>query len=853
MDEFDRWQQDSPFAPPAAQNQAPANAFDVLGVLNRRKWWILLFIAVGLLVGFIYNLASAPVYFSQARLTIARRAMLDNRQSAGADPRVTVFIMKEELETFALTLGSAKTAYAAILEDKLDQLPSFKGLPMDKVLQAVVEGVSVSRGDQKYEDANVINLGFSGPNSKDCQRVIQAMIRVFRNELQGSYSKTTQEIRDIYQKIRTDTEARLVNLKNQYRQLQRESPYLVDNFSSNAAIDARRQLDEAEKTLMELDNRYRTAVQRLNGGFSREVVLNWLVGEDRHRSDWLLLGPPEVAQRMMSLEQRIVDLVVQEKEAARKFGNNHPRLLQIRDQIAEVKRAYAEQMPQDVANAGSAVAAQKVSLGRQIAEPVLKESLSYDALYDDGLVGGSFLETRHFDMRLVGKANQTPQEENPQSDILDRRLQATRLAVEAATLRRDLLAQKAQAEEAKAKQIQTAQTEMRFLAQEIDEQQKRLDIAVERLRQIEVAPRDGYLVNTIKEPGWGMQIGPSLPLNLVLGGFAFGLLGFGVAFLIDRADQTFRSPEEIRRALGVQVVGHIPVYFPLEDDELDPQLPPPSPSIDRMICTYSNPDSVAAEAFRAVRTNLYFSTHGESHKVIQVTGPTSEDGKSTLAANLAVGLAQSGVKVLLMDADFRRPRVHQNFGVDKEAGLSSLIRGQIELSDAVHSIPDIENLDVMPSGPRPRNPSELLTLPKFKELLATLRDRYDFVIVDSPPILAVTDPGAIAAQVDGVLLALQIRRRSKPSAIRAVEILSELGANVIGVVVNGVGWKRAFSYRDGGNFGAGSKFYRYSVDFRGAYSLGEAYAYGPATIGKDQANGELLDADAVDRAEAQTP
>src|SRR5262249_3549316 len=144
-------------------------------------------------------------------------------------------------------------------------------------------------------------------------------------------------------------------------------------------------------------------------------------------------------------------------------------------------------------------------------------------------------------------------------------------------------------------------------------------------------------------------------------------------------------------------------------------------------------------------------TQGEGHKVIQVTSPNKGDGKSLLIANLAVSIAQSGKRVLLIDADCRRPRQHKVFNVRAESGLASVIGGMDDLPAAVVATA-VPGLWLLPCGPVPPNPAELLTSPRFKHLLDEMREQYDFVLVDTPPLLAVTDPCVVAPRVDGLFL-----------------------------------------------------------------------------------------------------
>jgi capsular exopolysaccharide synthesis family protein len=319
----------------------------------------------------------------------------------------------------------------------------------------------------------------------------------------------------------------------------------------------------------------------------------------------------------------------------------------------------------------------------------------------------------------------------------------------------------------------------------------------------------GYEAQVIAAPAPGYQVEPRATPVFLAGGVGGLLLGVALAWLAEVTDRSFRTAEEIRRRLGLEVVGYLPRIVP------DPRTPvratADGPVLDPTLCAYHRPKSPEAEAFRGLRTALYFNTHGEDHRVLQVTSPNKGDGKTTLAANLAVSMAQSGKTVLLVDADCRRPRVHKVFGLGDEVGLVSVIEAQATVEEAVRPT-GVANLTVLPCGPRPGNPAELLTSPRFGALLEELRGRYDFVLLDTPPLLAVSDPAVVAPQVDGVLLNIRVTKNSRPAAERAKEILLTLGAKIIGVVVNGVGDKGT-GY-DG--YGYGYR-YRYESAENGSY------------------------------------
>ena len=257
--------------------------------------------------------------------------------------------------------------------------------------------------------------------------------------------------------------------------------------------------------------------------------------------------------------------------------------------------------------------------------------------------------------------------------------------------------------------------------------------------------------------------------------------------------------------------------------------------VDETIWTFHDPKGVGAEAYRAVRTALYFDARRENHRVVQITSPEVGDGKTTLAANLAVSAANSGKRVLLLDADFRRPKVQKLFGLKGPDGLAAILEGKVELDEATRDTP-VDNLWIIPCGKRTKNPADLLTAHRFAELVDVVREKYDMVILDSPPLLAVTDPAAIAPRVDTVVLVTRLANRTREATTRAREMLASLGASVLGIVVNGVKPGRKSGYRCGE--------YRYRDRYRYRYHDGPHYSSAGATDVEDEgiiASGERHD------------
>lgn len=310
------------------------------------------------------------------------------------------------------------------------------------------------------------------------------------------------------------------------------------------------------------------------------------------------------------------------------------------------------------------------------------------------------------------------------------------------------------------------------------------DSTLKRLQEINlVRDQGGFDARVLTPPRAGAKVSPVLFNDLAMFLMLGLMVGGGLAYLADVADKSFRSPDEIRKQMGLPLVGHIPYFAP--DADSTARRAAGESTIDPMLCCYFKPKSLDSEAYRAVRTSLFFSTQGQGLKVIQVTSPNKGDGKSLLISNLAVTTAQSGKRVLLIDADCRRPRQHKVFNVPNDTGLATVLNGACTPADAIHESV-VPGLSIMGSGPIPPNPSELLVSPRFKELLDSFRAHYDYIFVDSPPLLAVTDPCIVAGKVDGLFLAIRLTRKGRPDAERAREILSSLNVRTFGIVVNGV-------------------------------------------------------------------
>jgi len=259
-------------------------------------------------------------------------------------------------------------------------------------------------------------------------------------------------------------------------------------------------------------------------------------------------------------------------------------------------------------------------------------------------------------------------------------------------------------------------------------------------------------------------------------GLLLGLVGgLGLAFVLEQLDSTVKSQSDVENKVGLPFLGVLP-RVAVERD---------APAGDLDLYVYRHPKSTVAEACRAVRTNLLFMSPDRPLRTMLVTSSGPREGKSTTVIATGIAMSQSGGRVLLVDTDMRRPRLHRALGVPNEKGVSSVLVGDADLDDVLKST-EVPGLFLIPSGPIPPNPAELFHTQAFRDFVASVTARFERVIFDSPPVNAVADSAVLATQVDGALLVIRADATNKALARRAVRVLTDVKAKVFGAVLNDV-------------------------------------------------------------------
>ncbi|TVS07750.1 MAG: polysaccharide biosynthesis tyrosine autokinase [Planctomycetaceae bacterium] len=357
--------------------------------------------------------------------------------------------------------------------------------------------------------------------------------------------------------------------------------------------------------------------------------------------------------------------------------------------------------------------------------------------------------------------------------------------------------------ESEAVMLNDRMAEMKMIEHDLARMRNLHDTLLNRIANIDIGhSRSDVRVAVVSEPkASDRPVSPKLPLVAML--CLVGGLGIGLAlvYVIDVLDDRFRSPEELQQQLGAPVLAMIR------------ELATPATAGLQAIQVHVSPESVESEAFRTLRTTLAFS--GSDLERIAITSTEPSDGKTTVLANLAVSYAHSGKRTLVIDADLRRPGMTKLFEMRSNGGLSEILRGDspIDAMCRPRVLPSgIAHLDVMPCGPKPSNPAELLSGPRLADVLAWAEANYDQVLIDCPPILAAADAAIIGRLTEGLIVVIQPEKNHRRLVLRAIAGMSSMGVGLIGIVAN-----RIRHESGGGYFGYGGYGYGYGYGYRDGY------------------------------------
>ncbi len=434
--------------------------------------------------------------------------------------------------------------------------------------------------------------------------------------------------------------------------------------------------------------------------------------------------------------------------------------------------------------------AQHLALGN----PVLQDLLSrQDELLQEKSSLSARAGERHPDMVRI----------NRELEAVERRIRAQvddiisgkRAELEVAQQRELALAQEMGAVKLDVTKLDKQLIDLKFLEAEAERNKQFYESIDRRLSEVDLSHllRNNNIRVVDRAVATDSPVRPNLPVNVAMG-LVLGILGgCALAFGLDLFDTTVKSKEDVESVIGVPLLGVVP-GVPAADLQVLPS------DVARSLYVHSRPRSTVAECMRSIRTNIMFRIPQKPVRTLLITSAAPREGKSFTSSNLAAIIAMTGSRVLLIDADLRRPAIHQRFGLDNDSGLASLFTRGIPLADLVRAT-HIRGLDVIVAGPPPPNPGELLGGGVFQEALNTL-EGYDFIIIDTPPVNVVADPLVLASIADGVLLVVEADRTSRTMVRQAGARLAEARAPVLGAIVNKLDIRTSgYSYSYYDNYG----------------------------------------------------
>jgi len=579
-----------------------------------------------------------------------------------------------------------------------------------------------------------LTVHYQGRDPQDCQTVLESVLDSYGRFLGETERGINDQTIELMTRAKEELHEQLTQKEAAYLTFRKEAPLQWNSDSKQAQTVHTARLAQLEHERVQLQ-RQRTEIET----HIQTVEEAMDQGADKRALLLLIARMDDAANggraRSLDLETQLLTLQAQEQLLLRDFGPDHPLVKAVEEKIT-AWRSYLD-------NGGT--------ISGKAGQP--------DMTSEDFLP--IYLDSRK---REVAEMDRLEEE------LSDAYLQEQKAAQES--------------------MVYVLQD--RNYQNDLDRTQRLFEQALQSLQTLTLL-RDhgGYSMQVIWPPGPGGQVKPQVPLSLAIASLIGLFLGFGISYLRYITDQQYHDPHQIQSELGVPVLAHIPH---LSRHRLVPgrkhngQLTQPT----TRLFMNSRPDSAEAEACRAIQTALWLHHRRDGQKVIQITSPRVGDGKTTLAANLSAALALPDQRILLIDANLRRPAIHELLGINNQVGLATLMAAGSDFESIESQLARSGDLWIMPSGPVHSNPSEWLTSSAFERVMESIRERFDVVLVDGPPILGVADACAIAHHVDSVLLVMRLNKNSRLEAAQAVETLERAGAKIAGTVVNAVARNSAY-------------------------------------------------------------
>ncbi len=763
-------------SPLPGQNPKSAGAPTLMNVIWRRKGIVVFFLLCGLGGGYAYFTQQDEVFRASSVVEVFQQ---QSQLSTGS--------AIESVQDLAPGVGfiQAEMTSDQVLDAAVEigQLASFDSTPADPksvvglIRQKLVLSPAIKGAESK--ERSIVLVSFESTDPLLATAVVNSVVKAYENYVNGRHEKMVESVVGFFKESRVTVLPKLEELEAEYSEFRGKAP--LEWTSSGEAVNPFREdairLEENLRSV-ETESRQLTSKLRLIEEASKDQTSAVAILREVQYLLDDVSGVREMQQKIVEapnddveLQTKLMGLRVQSELLATQFAANHPQRQVIDNELVATEKALRE-----------------IQKTRESTAPA---AIDFSQREEDA--AKSLLRSYVSGLR---KKRQLVEEDAAE---LSERLESVRT---------------------KAHQLIAFENDNASFLRRISRYQEMLESFDSQLERSDLRPlNSGLEVHVLQPAGMGMLVGPLLARTLLAGGMIGLMLGGALGWVLDWSERTFRSPDEIAETLSLPILAHLPLMVLRKKKKTDDDAR--FAMMDRSITVIHDPHSPSAEAIRAVRTSLFATSSKKAeYQVIQVTSALPGDGKSTMVANLAASVAGANKRVIIVDADLRRPTQASLFGIESELGLTSVLNGDCSLQEAIVET-QIPGLFILTTGPKPNNPAEALMLPDFGQTLDDLRTDFDVILVDTPPVLAVTDACNVANHVDGVMFVMRIGRNVKPMSKRAITMLRGLHVNVIGVIVNAIGdsgysatyanaWSTSYGGQPGSEYGYG--YYRYGSD-----------------------------------------
>lgn len=704
----------------------------------KNRWWLLCGLLAGSVLGHLAYTKAGPEFEAVGQILVSRKYMPPMRESermlqdTGRPSEHIPLIVSPMIVEKAIKIG------------ELGDLPTLHGEP--DLVDAVLDGLKAKRvAGQDRSHFSVLEIRYPSRVPADAKKVVQAVIAAYDEYLIEESRKHSTEVLALAQKTTADLQERIRQKETEYANFLQTVPEefrsslgpktqnaQVSNIAPEDVIHTMGEERNRNRIRMtELRSRQKSLENAIAAGEPRDAI------EHEIRRFMNADGRNERSTRGTEIsiyQSQLIPLLLREQDLARNFGKDHPDLVSVRESIMKVVETFQK-------------------LGVQLPEGV-----------------------------------ELPVNQRPQAiDYIAMYMDSLRRQIQEVDLKQQELDGMIQHEGKRARDFTTYRATDQNLNAEIVQMKelwkKRLD------REGEVAVEkdtNGYTMKTLSPVKEALVM--KRLMKFYFGGSVFGAFVVAVICLLKALrDLTVKDVRDVRTTLRQPVLGSV-VAFETPTDSDRSRI---HPALRYLTASHS----VEAEDYRSIRTALLVTAEQLAARTILISSPEPGDGKSTLVSNLAIALAQSGKRVLLLDGDLRRPNVHNLFRVPQGIGLTEVLSGEIDALTAIRPTV-IDGLSLMTAGQVPSNPAELLSSPRLSQTIRNVRDEFDFVFIDAPPLLAVSDPCILARHTDGMIVVSRINKNTRAAVLRVREMIQDQGIRVIGAVANGAvtGPNRGYEY-----------------------------------------------------------